>query len=203
MVFAASPPYPGTLAKYYSLPEDFCYKLPDHVSLQEGVLVEPLSVAVHIVRQADVRPGQTVIVFGAGPVGLLTGIVAKAFGAIKVIAIDINPARLEFASKYCATGCFMPPKDVAEAEDVAALLVKDHDLGDGADVVLDASGAEASIRTGIYALRSGGTYVQGGLGKADISFPILVACAKEVNLKGSFRYGPGMLVPTTLSEVLR
>ena len=47
--------------------EDFCYKLPDHVTLQEGALVEPLAVAVHIVRQAVVTPGQSVIVMGAGP----------------------------------------------------------------------------------------------------------------------------------------
>lgn len=88
MAFAATPPYDGTLAKYYALPEDFCYKLPEHVPLEHGAVVEPLSVAVHIVRQqANVEPGQTVAIWGAGPVGLLCMAVAKAFGASKIIAV--------------------------------------------------------------------------------------------------------------------
>jgi len=66
MVFAATPPYDGTLCRYYRVPADFCYKLPEHVSLEEGALVEPTSVGVHIVRQANVLPGQSVVVFGAG-----------------------------------------------------------------------------------------------------------------------------------------
>src|ERR1700753_142174 len=51
MAFAATPPFDGTLAKFYRLPEDFCYKLPSHVSLEEGALVEPLAVAVHITKK--------------------------------------------------------------------------------------------------------------------------------------------------------
>jgi D-xylulose reductase len=81
MKFAATPPYDGTLTGFWASPEDFCYKLPDHVTLQEGALVEPLAVAVHIVKQAEIKPGQTVVVMGAGPVGLLCCAVAKAYGA--------------------------------------------------------------------------------------------------------------------------
>ncbi|KAK9334586.1 chaperonin 10-like protein [Lipomyces starkeyi] len=65
MKFAATPPYDGTLCRYYVLPEDFCVKLPDTVSLEEGALVEPLSVAVHVSRLAKITPGSSVIVFGA------------------------------------------------------------------------------------------------------------------------------------------
>ncbi|KAL2003392.1 hypothetical protein VTN02DRAFT_4038 [Thermoascus thermophilus] len=189
MVFAATPPHDGTLAKYYVLPEDFCFKLPENLSLQEGALVEPLSVAVHIVKQGDVRPGYSVVVFGAGPVGLLCCAVAKAFGASKVIAVDIQPTRLEFAEKYTGTATFEPGK-VSGLEN-AARLKEQHKLGPGADVVLDASGAEPSVHTGIHVLRTGGTYVQGGMGKDEISFPIMAACTKELNVKGSFRYGSG------------
>ncbi|KAG6018317.1 hypothetical protein E4U41_003975, partial [Claviceps citrina] len=67
MVFAATPPHDGTLTGLWASPADFCYKLPDAVSLQEGALMEPLAVAVHIVKQASVRPGQSVVVMGAGP----------------------------------------------------------------------------------------------------------------------------------------
>jgi D-xylulose reductase len=190
MAFAATPPYDGTLAKYYVLPEDFCYVLPEQVSMEEGALMEPLAVGVHITRQAEVRPGDSVVVFGAGPVGLLCCAVARAFGASKVIAVDIQPARLEFAQKYAATGTFMPVAGISTAENAEKLRIA-HDLGRGADAVIDASGAEASVHTGIHVCRTGGTYVQGGMGRDEINFPIMALCTKELNMKGSFRYSSG------------
>ena len=189
MAFAATPPYDGTLAKYYILPEDFCYKLSENVTLDEGALVEPLSVAVHIVRQANVRPGQSVVVFGAGPVGLFCATVAKAFGASKIISVDIIQEKLDFAKKYAATGTFMPTR--VPAEENAARMIKENELGDGADVAIDASGAEPSIQTAIYVLRTAGIYVQAGMGKPDVNFPITVMLTKEITVRGSFRYAEG------------
>ena len=189
MKFAATPPYDGTLTGFYTMAEDFCYKLPSHVSLQEGALIEPLAVAVHIVRQASISPGQSVIVMGAGPVGLLCCAVARCFGASKIVAVDIQPARLKFAATYAATHTFMPSK--VPAEENAQKLLESAGLGDGADAVIDASGAEPSIQCSIHAVRRGGTYVQGGMGKPDVTFPILALCIKEITVKGSFRYGSG------------
>lgn len=189
MAFAATPPYDGTLARYYTLPEDYCFKLPENMSLEEGALIEPTAVAVHITRQAAIKPGDSVVVFGAGPVGLLCCAVAKAYGAKKIVTVDINEQRLEFAMKYAATNKFSSAR--VSAEENAKNLIKDCDLGAGADVIIDASGAEPCIQTAIHALRMGGTYVQGGMGKPDINFPIMAMCTKELNVKGSFRYGPG------------
>lgn len=190
MRFAATPPYDGTLAKYYVLPEDFCVPLPDHVSLDEGALVEPLAVGVHVVRQADVQPGNTVVIFGAGPVGLLCAAVAKAHGAVKVIMVDIVQQRLEFAEKYVATGTFnaMHSRDPKVN---AKEIIRQFDLGFGADIAIDASGAAPSINTAIHVVRTGGRYVQAGMGADEISFPIMAMCCKEITVKGSFRYGPG------------
>ena len=189
MAFAATPPIDGTLAKYYALPEDFCYKLADSMSLQEGALMEPLGVAVHIVRQANVRPGETIIVFGAGPVGLLCCAVAKAYGASKIISVDMNEDRLKFAKEYAATQTVVAQKESAQG--AANRLIETCDLGKGADAIIDATGAEPCIQTGLHVLRNGGTYVQGGMGKPDINFPIMAVCTKELNVKGSFRYGSG------------
>ncbi|KAL1975334.1 hypothetical protein VTN31DRAFT_3726 [Thermomyces dupontii] len=189
MAFAATPPIDGTLAKYYRLPEDFCYKLPDSMTLQEGALIEPLSVAVHVARQGDIRPGNSVVVFGAGPVGLLCGAVARAFGASKVVMVDIQKPRLDFAKEYTATGIYLPQR--VSAQENAQRIKEENDLGPGADVVLDASGAEPSVHTGIHVLRTGGTYVQGGMGKSEMTFPIMAACTKELTVKGSFRYSNG------------
>ncbi len=189
MVFAATPPYDGTLARFYCLPEDFCFKLPEHVTLEEGALAEPTSVAVHIVKQAGVKPGDSVIVFGAGPVGMLCCAVARAFGAIKIVAVDINEERLQAAKRFAATDVFLPQREAAEQS--AKRLVEQSGLGVGADVVIEASGAEPCMQTGIHALRVGGTYVQGGMGKSDVAFPIMAVCVKELQVKGSFRYGSG------------
>lgn len=189
MAFAATPPYDGTLAKYYVLPEDFCYKIPEHLSLQEAAVIEPLGVAVHIVKQAAVSPGQSVVVFGAGPVGLLCCAVARAFGASKVVAVDIQATRLDFAKDYAATAIYMPVK--ASPMDNAIRIKQETGLGAGADVAIDASGAEPSVHTGIHVLRAGGKYIQGGMGRSETSLPIMAACTKESIVKGSFRYGSG------------
>lgn len=189
MKFAATPNNDGTLTGYYTAPEDFCYKLPSHITLQEGALIEPLAVAVHIIKQAGIVPGQNVLIMGAGPVGLLCCAVAKCFGATKIVAVDIQPARLEFAKTYAATHTFAPAK--VAAEENAQNLLESCELGDGADAVIDASGAESSIQCSLYAVRRGGTFVQGGMGKSDINFPIMALCMKEVTAKGSFRYKSG------------
>lgn len=189
MHFAATPPIDGTLCGFYSSPEDFCYKLPEHVTLQEGALLEPLAVAIHITKQAEIKPGQSVVVMGAGPVGLLCCAVAKAYGATTIVSVDIQPSRLEFAAKYAATHTFTPAR--ISAEENAANLLKELGLGAGADAVIDASGAEPSIQTSIHVVRRGGVYVQGGMGKPDINFPIMALCTKEITAKGSFRYGSG------------
>lgn len=189
MAFAATPPIDGTLAKYYILPEDFCYKLPDHMSLEEGALMEPLAVAVHVIGQAAIKTGDSVVVFGAGPVGLLCCAVAKAFGASKIISVDIVKPRLDFAKEYAATGIYESQR--IPAQENAQRIKDEFELPMGADVAIDASGAEPSIQTAINVLRTGGTYVQGGMGKDECVFPIMAACVKELTVKGSFRYSIG------------
>ncbi|KAI3318487.1 GroES-like protein [Xylariaceae sp. AK1471] len=191
MRFAATPPYDGTLTGFWVAPADFCYKLPESVSLQEGALIEPLAVAVHIVRQAAVTPGQSVVVMGAGPVGLLCAAVARAFGASTVVSVDIVESKLNFAKSFCSTHTYVSQR--ISAEENAANIKKLAGLEEagGADAVIDASGAEPSIQTCLHTVRNGGTYVQGGMGRDNITFPIMALCLKEVTAKGSFRYGSG------------
>ncbi|KAI1181334.1 GroES-like protein [Nemania sp. FL0916] len=190
MRFAATPPYDGTLTGFWAAPADFCYKLPENVSLQEGALVEPLAVAVHIVRQAAVAPGQSVVVMGAGPVGLLCAAVARAFGATTVVSVDIVESKLKFAADFAATHTYSSQRVAAE-QNAANIRGLAPSLASGADVVIDASGAEPSIQTSLHTVRTGGTYVQGGMGRDNITFPIMALCLKEVTAKGSFRYGSG------------
>lgn len=189
--FAATPPTDGTLARYYTLPADFCYKLPQNVSLEQGALIEPLSVAVHIVSRAPVKPGQVVVVYGAGPVGLLCLAVARSFGASKTISVDVNSDRLKFAAGYAATAVFEPRKEES-AEDGAYRLIAECDLGEGADVSIDATGVDVCVRQALHVLRPTGTYVQGGMGAPTLdAWPIMAIMAKEITTKTSFRYNEG------------
>ncbi|ETS76543.1 D-xylulose reductase A [Pestalotiopsis fici W106-1] len=189
MRFAATPPYDGTLTGFWTAPSDFCYKLPDNVSLKEGAMIEPLAVAVHIVRQAQISPGHSVVVMGAGPVGLLCAAVARAFGADIVCSVDVVDSKLKVAKRLAATHTYsaksVPPEE--NANNLKDLL----GLTGGVDVVIDASGAASSIQTSLHVVRPGGTFVQGGMGRSDIEFPIMALCQKEVTARGSFRYGSG------------
>lgn len=190
MAFAATPPYDGTLTRYYLLPEDFCVKLPDNVSYEEGALAEPLSVGVHVSKLAKISPGDVVVVFGAGPVGLLIASCAMAFGSTKVVSVDLVEHKLEMAKKDIGIPyTFMPTKGDSykqSAEKIWELLG-----GIKPNVAIDASGAEASINTAIQVLKEGGTFVQAGMGKDEINFPIAEFCSKELLARGCFRYGYG------------
>ncbi|KAG1757873.1 chaperonin 10-like protein [Suillus lakei] len=202
IVCAATPPTDGTLARYYRLPSDLAYPLPPNLSLEDGAMMEPLSVAVHAVSSLGaLRSNQSVAVFGCGPVGLLCMAVAKALGASRVIAVDIIPGRLEFAKAYAATDMFLPPPMYKDESGVAfsvrnaqamkeKLGIAEHGPR-GIDLVLDASGAEVSIQTGIRITKNGGTFVQVGIGNPDVTIDMLVVLCKELVLRGSFRYGPG------------
>lgn len=195
MAFASTPPHDGTLARFYSMPADFCYLLPEHVTLEEGALVEPTAVGVHIVNQANVRPGDSVVVFGAGPVGLLCAAVAQAFGASSIVLVDIVQSKLEFARSFllgASVETFNPSQSVSAMENAKALRQTCASIpSTGADIAIDASGAAASTQTAVHVLRHGGTFVQGGMGRDDITFPIMAVCAKELTVKGSFRYKQG------------
>ncbi|PPQ77661.1 hypothetical protein CVT25_011096 [Psilocybe cyanescens] len=212
IVFAATPPYDGTLGRFYRLPADLAYPLPENVTLEDGAMMEPLAVGVHSVSNlGGFRASRSIAVFGCGPVGLLCMAVAKAIGASRIIAVDIVPARLEFAKSYAATDTYLPPK-FEEGEtriDYSrrnANLMKEklgiEDRGkNGIDLVIDASGAEVSIQTGFYIVKSGGTFVQAcpnpnvtfkvGMGNPHVTLDLGQLMTKELNYKGSFRYGPG------------
>lgn len=85
MAFCATPPFDGNLTRFYAHPADFCFKLPKHVSLDEAALLEPLSVGVHACKKGRVGVGSVVLILGAGPIGLVTLLTAKAMGASKIL----------------------------------------------------------------------------------------------------------------------
>ncbi|KAF5019982.1 hypothetical protein F66182_7999, partial [Fusarium sp. NRRL 66182] len=191
MKFAADPPSThGTLSRFFKIPQDFAYKLPNSISLEEAVLVEPLSVAVHGVRLAGVRPGHKVIVQGAGTVGHLTAATALAYGAKMVVITDINVDRLTFAERTLGCDPFAIQTNQTPEQN-SEILKSIKGFNRGADVVLECTGVETSAQTGLLALAPGGVFVQIGLGKPVQALPMHAMCEKEMVMKTCFRYGPG------------
>ncbi|XP_050403690.1 sorbitol dehydrogenase [Patella vulgata] len=184
VIFCATPPDHGNLSRFYCHDADFCYKLPDHVSTEEGALLEPLSVSVHACTRAGVTLGSRVLVCGAGPIGLVVLLTAKAKGAAEVIMTDIDKSRLEFAKSLGAdhTVLVTSRDPVDTANKVEAIL------GDKADIAIECSGAPPSIRTAIFATAPGGCVMIVGLGPADVELPIVNATVREVDIRGNFRY---------------
>ncbi|KAF2259782.1 GroES-like protein [Lojkania enalia] len=171
MKFAAVPPDShGTLTRIFRIPEDFVYRVPESISLERP-------------------PGECVVVMGSGTIGLLCAAVASVFGAHRIMLVDVLDSKLEFARKYLDCETFKLDINATVEENSEALL-KILDL-DGVDTVLEASGAASSIDTGITILRPGGKYVQTGLGKPKVEFPIVTLSERELMVRGCFRYSSG------------
>ncbi|KAJ6006784.1 hypothetical protein N7451_004728 [Penicillium sp. IBT 35674x] len=206
MKFAAFPPFHGTLTKYYKIPADCCYKIPPSVGisfgLDEAVLIEPLAVAVHSIRQVCVQPGDKVVVFGAGTIGLLCAAVAREFGASTIMSVDISRDKLDFAHSFVPNGRLsfstaIPNQSLSSEENAQCLRgmhrnshFTESDVP-GFDVAIEGTGVEACIQMAIHSLRVGGSFVQTGVGKKNVVFPIATVSENEINVKGCYRYGAG------------
>ncbi|XP_053573549.1 sorbitol dehydrogenase isoform X2 [Bombina bombina] len=182
--FCATPPDDGNLCRYYTHNANFCYKLPDNVTFEEGALIEPLSVGIHACRRAGVTLGSKVFICGAGPIGLVSLLVAKMMGASQVLISDLSSQRLEKAKEVGADVVVQVTKETPEeiAHKVECLL------GCMPEITIECTGAESCIQTGIYATRSGGTLILVGLGPAMVNLPIVNAAVREVDIRGIFRY---------------
>ncbi|KAK0948069.1 hypothetical protein LTR29_000593 [Friedmanniomyces endolithicus] len=186
------PHFQGTLQERINHPAEWCYKLPEDVSLD----LEPLGVALHAFRRSQMQKGATVLVFGAGAVGLLCAAVAKLKGASKVMIADLDAGRLEFAVKNrFAHNSYTVPmrrgKDTHEtlaiAKETAGDIGRVDDIGE-VDIVFECTGVPSCVQAAIYATRPGGRLMLVGMGHPIQTLPLGAAALREVDIVGVFRY---------------
>jgi L-iditol 2-dehydrogenase len=183
VVFYATPPVDGAMAEYAVIRADFAHPIPDGVSYESASLVEPLSVGIHAGRMTGVQPGMTVLVMGAGPIGLLALVAARHAGAEQVVVSDIYPTRLETAQRLGATAAV----DV-RTEDLAE-VVERLTGGEGADALLDTSGNRAVLESAPNLMRRGGAIAVIGLPENDaVTYHMNTVVDKELAIRGVFRY---------------
>ncbi|CAG2106416.1 unnamed protein product [Medioppia subpectinata] len=187
VLFFGVPPTGGSLRRYYNHSSAFCHKLPDNMSHGEGALMEPLAVAVYACKRAAITEGsgQRVMVTGAGPVGLLSALAAKAMGAQDVCILDINESRLKFAQQMGIDKTILIDTKLdteSLANEVIAIL------GDSPDITLECSGAESSLNLAIFVNKDGGNVIMVGINPRKVSVSLSSAACREVNLLGIKRY---------------
>ncbi len=151
------------------------------VPVQTAAFAEPLSVCLHAARQAGPLLGRRVLVTGTGPIGALAILVAKHAGARQVVATDIVDAPLAMARRIGADSAL----NTAADPDALARFGADKGVF---DVVIEASGSAAALRSALAVTRPGGTIVQLGIAGADMTLPINLLVSKEISLRGSFRF---------------
>lgn len=156
----------GCFADYVVVPEENVW--PVHPSIPDKVaaVLDPLGNAVHTVMAADVS-AKSVLISGTGIIGLMAVTVAKAAGASRIFATDINPPRLELARKLGAVEAF----DVRKGDGFIS-EIKKATRGEGVDVLLEMSGAASAFDQGFRALRNGGTAAILGIPSKPITWNI-------------------------------
>jgi L-iditol 2-dehydrogenase len=191
--FLATPPYDGCLMNYIAYPAEWAFKIPDHMSYEEGALVEPLAIGINAAKTGGVSLGQSVLIYGAGCIGLMSLLAAKAYGATTIFVADVLDKRLQTAQKLGAIPLNSTKVNVTE-EIMKATGSK------GVDAVLDCAGVSATVTGSIKTCKAGGSIVVVGMAADTLDgIPLGPVSTKELKITSIFRYKN--LYPTTIAAI--
>jgi len=164
--------------------------IPDHVPFEVAALNEPMAVARHGVNRCRPKPGDKVVVFGAGPIGLGAVLAFKAVGVGHIVVVDLLPGRLDKALQIGADAVIDSARD-----DTLARLVELHGAGEamfpgkaGSDIYLDAAGAPAVIDTALAAAKKGATLCVVAVHKQPVPVELVNVMSNEITIVGSLGY---------------
>jgi L-iditol 2-dehydrogenase len=175
----------GGFAEYVVAPADNCIALPRKVSFAAGALSEPCAVALHAVRRAEVQPGNSVAVFGAGPIGIAIGLLCRIAGA-RVVMVDVDERKLAAVRGFGLEEGF----DSRGGADV----VRDAVGGAGAAVAFEAAGAPKAFRDAASVVGKRGTLVLVGNMRGDVALTqdeYASLLRREASIVGSWNSVPG------------
>jgi len=181
--FLATPPYDGAFCEYIAIRADFLYPVPDSMSYEKAALIEPLSVGLHAVNRGGLKTGETVVIMGMGPIGMMTLLAARAAGAGRIIGVDLEPFRLERALKIGADAVV----NLREEDGLEA--IRRLTGGRKADLAIETAGNGRAAQSALQAVRRGGRVVLVGLPQEEatpVSIPYIVD--NEIDIRGVFRY---------------
>jgi L-iditol 2-dehydrogenase len=169
----------GAFAEYVVVPERIAYHLPDNLPFAHAALIEAVSVAVHAVSLTPIELEDTVVVVGAGMIGLLALQAALLAGAGRVFVLDIDDTRLELARRLGATRTF----NSRDGSTISTLL--QLTAGRGADVALECVGASPTVKLSVDAVRKGGTVTLVGNVSPTIELGLQSTVTRQIRLQGS------------------
>ncbi len=172
---------PGAFAQFVAVPAKQCYPLPDTLSDTIASLTEPLACSLRAVKQAQVRPEQSLLILGAGPIGLFALIAARAEGIQRVYISDLAESRLAVARQWGAT-------ETIHAKERDVLTAIQEFTPGGVDTVIDAVGASATRTQAVQAVIPGGNVVFIGLHDEASPLAANYLVRQEITLRGSFSY---------------
>ncbi|KAF4721674.1 hypothetical protein FOZ62_021477 [Perkinsus olseni] len=182
-----TPPNNGCLTRYVRHPASLCFKLPENVSLEEGVMCEPLAVATYGCKdRAEVKAGDKVLVFGDGPIGTMSAMVSFALGAARVLVCGHHSDKLQGIVEACPRAEVL---NVKGAGDYTQVAEKIRDTLEGpANCSVDTTGAQDAMSSCIKATQSGGRVAMVGIGAVEMELPVVDALIREVDIRGTFRF---------------
>jgi threonine dehydrogenase-like Zn-dependent dehydrogenase len=169
----------GAFADFVAVPQHILYRLPDELVFEHAALVEPFAIALHAIRRAPPTLNDTVVVVGAGMIGLALVQALSQAGCGRLIAVDIADDRLALAAKCGATTIINSATDDAPA----AILRLTQELG--ADLAFEAVGVPATVDLALRCLRKGGATTLVGNVTPKIEFPLQIAVTRELTIRGS------------------
>lgn len=171
----------GGFAQYVAVDENMLHKLPDNVTFEEGALVEPTAVSFYSVRESKLKAGDFVVIYGAGPIGLLTLLCVKAAGAAKIVLVD-------FSEERCITpqelGASLVVK--GDAEDLVQQILAF--TNGGADVVFDCAGVQSTVSNALYTTKMGAQIMLLATFKKPIEIDSNMVMFKALQLTSTLAY---------------
>ena len=182
LTFWATPPDHGCLTPEVVFPSNFVFKLPDNVSYAEGAMIEPLAVGLQAAEKAKIIPGESALVMGCGPIGLVIALTALAGGCSKVFIADIVSKKLEMCKNYNN----LIPIDLNK--DNPAEIVKKNTNNWGANIIFEASGATKAYDVIFDSICPAGKVVIVGNPMNSIPMDFATLLTKEIEIKTVFRY---------------